>query len=169
ESKVVPTNGAVHDGDVILGNGDVRDWSGIHYIKGSLEAKNGSKINVTNGAIIVEGNVNIKEGADFIISNEEPYINPDDPSTALALVAQGNIKIYAKATIGIGVVQSILPDGTTEGFIELKNGCTVTGSVIADTIFLHNDSAVIYDKTKLKKYITQGDPFYKKISWREIW
>jgi len=168
ENKAVPSNGEVHDGDVILGNGAVRDWSGIHYIKGNLEAKNGSKINVTNGAIIVEGNVDIKEGADFIISNDDTYINPDDPSTALALVAQGNIKIYAKATIAIGVVQSILPDGTTEGFIELKNGCTVTGSVIADTVFLHNDSAVIYDETNLQKYVTQGDPFYKKISWREL-
>ena len=159
----------VHIGDVILGNGDVRNWTGIHYIEGSLEAKNGSNINVTSGAIIATGNVDVKEGAIFNIYNDpESYIDSNDPITALALVAQGNIKIYAKATIAIGVVQSILPDGTTEGFIELKNGCTVTGSVIADTVFLHNGSAVIYDETNLQKYITQGDPFYKKISWREL-
>ena len=159
----------VHLGDVILGNGEVRNWTGIHYIEGSLEAKNGSEIHVTSGAIIATGDVDVKEGAIFDIYNDpETYLDPTDPITALCLVAQGNIKIYAKSEIGVGVVQSILPDGTTEGFIELKNGCTVTGSVIADTVFLHNGSSIIYDEANLKKYITQGDPFYKKISWREL-
>lgn len=164
-----PTDIHYHTSDVILGNGEVRNWTGIHYIEGSLEAKNGSEIHVENGAIIATGDVYVKEGAIFDINNDPiNYLDPTDPITALALVAQGNIKIYAKSDIGIGVVQSILPDGTTEGFIELKNGCTVTGSVIADTVFLHNGSTIIYDKTNLQKYITQGDPFYKKISWREL-
>ncbi len=159
----------VHIGDVILGNGEVRNWTGIHYIEGNLEAKNGSEIHVTNGAIIATGDVYVKEGAIFNIDNDPiNYLDPTDPITALALVAQGDIRIYAKSEIGVGVVQSILPDGTTEGFIELKNGCTVTGSVIADTVFLHNGSTIIYDETNLQKYITQGDPFYKKISWREL-
>jgi len=164
-----------HTSDIILGNGE--SWgtadeplTGIHYIEGNLEGKNGSEIHIKNGAIIVEGNVYIKEGAEFIISNKEPYIKPDDPITALALVAQGNIRIYAKSEIGVGVVQSILEDGkTTEGYIELKNGCKVTGSVIAETVFLHNGTLVDYDETNLQKYITQGDPFYKKISWREVY
>jgi hypothetical protein len=165
-----PTDIHYHTSDVILGNGEVRNWTGIHYIEGSLEAKNGSEIHVENGAIIATGDVYVKEGAIFDINNDPiNYLDPTDPITALALVAQGNIKIYAKSDIGIGVVQSILPDGTTEGFIELKNGCTVTGSVIADTVFLHNGSTIIYDEANLQKYITQGDPFYKKISWREIY
>ena len=164
-----PTDIHYHTSDVILGNGEVRNWTGIHYIEGSLEAKNGSEIHVTSGAIIATGDVDVKEGAIFDIYNDpETYLDATDPITALALVAQGNIKIYAKSEIGVGVVQSILPDGTTEGFIELKNGCTVTGSVIADTVFLHNGSSIIYDETNLQKYITQGDPFYKKISWREL-
>jgi hypothetical protein len=165
-----PTDIHYHTSDVILGNGEVRNWTGIHYIEGSLEAKNGSEIHVENGAIIATGDVYVKEGAIFDINNDPiNYLDPTDPITALALVAQGNIKIYAKSDIGIGVVQSILPDGTTEGFIELKNGCTVTGSVIADTVFLHNGSTIIYDEANLQKYITQGDPFYKKISWREVY
>ena len=164
-----PTDIHYHTSDVILGNGEVRNWTGIHYIEGSLEAKNGSEIHVVDGAIIATGDVYVKEGAIFDINNDPiNYLDPTDPITALALVAQGNIKIYAKSSIAIGVVQSILPDGTTEGFIELKNGCTVTGSVIADTVFLHNGSTIIYDETNLQKYITQGDPFYKKISWREL-
>ena len=163
-----PTDIHYHTSDVILGNGDIENWTGIHYIEGSLEAKNGSEINVTNGAIIVEGNVDIKEGATFNINNDDDYLNPDDPITALALVAQGNIKIYAKSSILTGVVQSILPDGTSEGFIELKNGCEVTGSVIADTVYVRNKSKVTYDGS-LDQFTTKGDPFFKKTSWRETY
>jgi hypothetical protein len=158
-----------HTGDVILGNDDVKNWTGIHYIKGNLEAKNGSEIYLENGAIIVEGNVDVKEGAIFNIYNHGEYIDPNDPLTALALVSQGNIKIYAKSSILTGIVQSILSDGkTSEGFIELKNGCEVTGSVIADTVYVRNKSKINYD-TSTNQFTTQGDPFYKKTSWREIY
>jgi len=163
-------------GDVSLGNAKsflegtaLNPLTGIHFIDGDLEGKNGSEIHIKNGAIIVTGNVNIKEGALLNIKNDEDYLDPEDPNTALALVAQGNIKIYAKADIGIGVVQSVLADGlTSEGFIELKNGCTVTGSVIADTVYLRNKSAVNYT-TSLNQFTTKGDPFFKKTSWRETY
>ncbi len=162
--------GNVIDGNKSLDNGET--WgtkevpiTGIHYIKGDLEAKNGSDIFIKNGAIIVEGNVNIKEGAYLEIDNT---IDPEDPITALALVAQGNIKIYSKSIIGEGVVQSITADGISEGFIELKNGCEITGSVIADTVYVRNKSTVSYSGT-LGKITTKGDPFYKKISWREAY
>jgi len=158
----------IHEGPLVVD--DIRTWTGIHYIKGDLEVKNGAGINVTNGAIIVEGNVDIKYGAIFNIANDSSYIDPDDPSTALALVAQGNIKIYAEAEIGIGVVQSVLADGkTSEGFIELKNGCEITGSVIADTVYLRNKSVVNYPPSGLDEFMTKGDPFFKKTSWRETY
>ena len=160
-------NGEIHYGDVTVD--DVKTWSGIHYIKGNLEVKNGAGINVTNGAIIVEGDVDVKLGATFNILNDTTYINPADPSTALALVAQGNIRIYAKSEIREGIVQSVLADGiTSEGFIELKNGCEVTGSVIADTVYLRNKSIVHYG-TGLSDFTTKGDPFFKKTSWREAY
>ena len=167
--------GNVIEGDKSLGNGE--SWgteddplTGIHYIKGDLNADNGSKIYVNGGAIIVEGDVNIKYGAIFNITNDsETYIDPTDPITALALVAQGNIKIYAEAEIGEGVVQSVLADGeTSEGFIELKNGCEVTGSVIADTVYLRNKTAVNYSST-LDQFTTKGEPFFKKTSWQEVY
>jgi len=167
EYKAIQNKG-VHDDNVIV-SGEVLEWSGIHYIKGDLEVKNGAGINVTNGAIIVEGNVDVKEGATFNILNDTTYINPADPSTALALVAQGDIKIYAKSEIREGIVQSVLADGeTAEGFIELKNGCKVTGSVIADTVYLRNKSTVIYG-TGTSDFTTKGDPFFKKTSWQEIY
>jgi len=65
-----PTDIHYHTEDVILGNGDTENWTGIHYIEGSLEAKNGSTINVTNGAIIATGDVDVKEGAIFNIDND---------------------------------------------------------------------------------------------------
>lgn len=159
-----------HDGDVILGNGDIENWTGIHYINGSLEAKNGSTIHVTNGAIIATGDVDVKEGAIFDIYNDpDTYVDPNDPITALALVAQGNIKIYAKSTIQEGVVQSVLADGTTtEGYIELKNGCEVTGSVIADTVYLRNKTTVNYPASGISEITKKGDPFFVMTSWREI-
>ena len=158
-----------------LGNGET--WgteanpiTGIHFIDGDLEAKNGSKIWVENGAIIVTGNVDIKEGAIFEIHNDDDYIDPTDPDTALALVAQGNIKIYAKSTIEKGVVESVLADGiTTEGFIELKNGCEVTGSVIANTVYLRNKSTVNYPPSGINEFTRKGDPFFKKTSWQEVY
>ncbi|MBE3138837.1 MAG: pilus assembly PilX N-terminal domain-containing protein, partial [Actinobacteria bacterium] len=98
--------------------------TGIHFIDGDLEVKEGAEVHVKNGAIIVTGEVYVKNGAIFNIYNDDDYIDPADPDTALALAAQGDIRIYAKSTIEKGVVQSVLADGiTSEGFIELKNGC----------------------------------------------
>jgi len=158
-----------HTGDVTLGNGEVRNWTGIHYIEGSLEAKNGSEIHVTNGAIIATGDVAVKEGAIFDIYNDDTYIDVNDPITALALVAQGDIKIHAKSTIQEGVVQSIRADGVPEGYIELKNGCEVTGSIIADTVYLRNKCTVNYPSSGINEITKKGDPFFKRTSWREVY
>ena len=159
-----------HTDNVILGNDDIENWTGFHYIEGSLEAKNGSEIHVTNGAIIVTGDVDVKEGAVFDIYNNDDYIDPTDPITALALAAQGDIRIYAKSIIEKGVVQSVLADGyITEGFIELKNGCEVTGSVIADTVYLKNKSTVNYPSSGTNEFTRKGDPFFKKTSWQEVY
>jgi hypothetical protein len=168
------TPSQVITGNKILGNGE--SWgtesnpiTGIHFIEGDLEAKNGSQIWLENGAIIVTGNIDVKEGAIFEIHNDDDYIDPADPDTALALAAQGNIKIYAKATIEKGVVQSVLADGvTTEGYIELKNGCEVTGSLIANTVYLRNKTTVNYPPSGVSEFTRKGDPFFVMTSWREI-
>ena len=96
------------------------------------------------------------------------YLDPDDYSTGLAVIAQGDIRIFAKGSVINGVVQSILPDGTCEGYIELKNGCLVEGSVIADTVYVRNKCTVTYDE-ELSQITSKGDGFYKKTSWREIY
>jgi hypothetical protein len=144
--------------------------TGIHFIDGGLEVKEGAEIWVENGAIIVTKDVEVKNGAVFEIHNDDGYIDSEDPDTALALAAQGNIKIYAAANIEKGVVESVLADGTTtEGFIELKNGCTVTGSIIADTVYLRNKSTVDYPPSEINEFNKKGDPFFKKTSWQEVY
>ena len=168
-----PTDIHYHTSDVILGNGvswgtEAVPLTGIHYIEGSLEAKQGSEIWVENGAIIATGSVDIKEGSYMSHTRLPGYLDPDDYSTALAIVAQGDIRIFAKGSVINGVVQSILPDGTSEGYIELKNGCLVKGSVIADTVYVRNKCKVEYDPD-IGLITSKGDEFYIKTSWREVY
>jgi hypothetical protein len=165
--------GNIIPGDKILENGET--WgteanpiTGIHFIEGSLEAKNGSEIWIKNGAIIATGDIDIKEGSKLIHDRSVGYLDPDDYATALAIIAQGDIRIFAKGSVVTGVVQSILPDGTSEGYIELKNGCDVLGSVIADSVYIRNKCSVTYDPS-LSETISKGDDFYKKTSWREVY
>ena len=165
--------GNIIPGDKILENG--QSWgteddpiTGIHFIEGSLEARQGSEIWIHNGAIIATGDVNVKEGSYMEHTRSDDYLDPDDYATALAIIAQGDIRIFAKGSVINGVVQSILPDGTSEGYIELKNGCEVIGSVIADSVYVRNKCKVTYDE-ELSQIISKGDDFYKKISWREVY
>jgi len=145
--------------------------AGIQYIDGDLIVRNGGVVDIHNGAIVVTGSIEFKEGSELEITKDSSYIDYNDPITALALVGQGDIILKANSSFIGGIIQSYcpLPDGGfTSGMIELKNDCVVNGSVIAETIFMHNGTEVNYDETNLQKYIHQGDPFYKKISWREL-
>lgn len=160
-------------GNKILENGET--WgtednpiTGIHFIEGSLEAKNGSEIWIHNGAIIATGDVDVKEGSYMEHTRSDDYLDPDDYATALAIIAQGDIRIFAKGSVINGVIQSILPDGTSEGYIELKNDCEVIGSVIADAVYVRNKCTVTYDPS-LSEVTSKGDDFYKKTSWREVY
>jgi hypothetical protein len=158
-------NGTVHEEDVDLDNSDVREWTGVHYIKGNLTAKNSAGILMTNGVIVVEGDVDIRNSGIFEHTRTEDY---DSPFSELALVATGNILLHAKSSVLNGVVQSIEKDGTSTGVIDFRNGSTIVGSVIAQTVHMHNKTDIIYDKDGLEKIVTIGDGFYKKVSWQEI-
>jgi len=161
-------NVILSQGESFLGGTKDDPITGIHYIEGNLEAKQGSEIYINNGAIIATGSVDIKEGSKMIHTRDDDYLDPDDYSTGLAIIAQGDIRIFAKGSVINGVVQSILPDGTSEGYIELKNGCLVKGSVIADTVYVRNKCTVEYDG-ELNKITSKGDEFFKKTSWREAY
>jgi hypothetical protein len=164
--------GTVHTDTVDLGNGDVEEWTGIHYIQGDLIAKNGSTINITNGAIIVEGNVDIRAKATFnhiIDEDNDTYNWLDSGFSHLGVIAQGDILLHAKSAVVNGIVQSVLPDGTSTGTIDLRNEATIYGSAIAQTVQLHNKCNIIYDPDATSDITTQGDGFYKKVSWQEIY
>jgi len=174
-------SGEYLSGDKILGNGE--SWvvgsdgppvvnAGIQFIDGDLIVKNGGVVDIHNGAIVVTGSIEFKEGSELKITKDNSYIDYNDPNTALALVGQGDINLKAKSSFIGGIIQSYcpLPDGSfTSGEVELYNDCVVNGSIIAETIFMHNGTEVNYDETNLQKYTSQGDPFYKKISWREVY
>lgn len=148
------------------------DNAGIQYIDGDLIVHNGSFVDIHNGAVVVTGKIEFKNGSELEITKDEYYIDYNDPITALALVGQGDIDLKAKTSFIGGVIQSYCPIDTppfyASGTVELYNRCVVNGSIIAETIFLHNRTEVYYDETNLQKYVTTGDPFYKKISWREL-
>jgi len=160
------TNGVVHEGPVDLDNGNVQNWTGVHYIKGDLTAKNSAGINITNGVIVVEGDVDIRNSGVFEHTIIEPY---ESPFSHLALIATGDILMHAKSSVLNGVVQSIEKDGTSTGTIDFRNGSTVVGSVIAKTVMMHNKTNIIYDEEGLSEITSQGDGFYKKISWQEVY
>lgn len=160
-------DGEVHvHGDLDLDNNDVRNWTGVHYIKGDLTAKNSAGINIENGVIVVEGDVDIRNSGVFEHTVVEPY---DSPFSHLALVATGDILMHAKSSVLNGVVQSIEKDGTSTGTIDFRNGSTVVGSVIAKTVMMHNKTNIIYDEEGLNDETSWGDGFYKKISWQEVY
>ena len=155
-------------GDVTLdNNSDPWVQEGIQFIDGDLRVKNGGKV-IVNGAIVVTGNVIFDNGSELTITKST------NPITPLGLVAKGDIILKAKTTFIAGVVQSYCPlppppeDAYTSGTVELHNDAVIWGSVIAGTIFLHNGTEINYEEGDTQKYVTLGDPFYKKISWREL-
>jgi len=142
--------------------------TGIHFVNGDIIAKNGAEIHIHNGAIIATGKIDLREGS--LISHtrdngpapEPYYINPDNPFTAYAVAAKGDIIFHAKSSSLNGLVQS-------EGKVEFHNESTVRGAVIAETVWLHNKTNIIYDGENLSQYTTQGDAMYRKISWQEVY
>lgn len=161
------TNGVVHIGNLDLTNSTLLDdWTGVHYIKGNLTAKNSAGIKIENGVIVVEGDVDIRNSGIFEHTTVEPY---ESPFSHLALVATGDILMHAKSSVLNGVVQSIEKDGTSTGTIDFRNGSTVFGSVIAKTVMMHNKTTIIYDEEGLSDETSFGDGFYKKISWQEVY
>jgi|AntAceMinimDraft_16_1070373.scaffolds.fasta_scaffold08753_1 hypothetical protein len=165
----------VHEETVVLGPGSFTEWTGVHYIKGGLIAKHDSEINIENGVIVVEGNVDIRFESVFEHTKTDDY---ESPFSALALIATGDITLHSTSSIlnGFdesinisGVVQSIEKDGTSNGTIDFRNGSTIEGSVIANTVLMHSATNIIYDEEGLNSTTSQGDGFYKKTSWQEVY
>jgi len=155
--------------EINLGNGDFWGYpddpiTGIHFVDGDVIAKNGAKIYIKDGAIIATGKIELKEGSEILHerTEEPPYINPDNPFTAYAVAAKGDITFKAKSTSLHGLVQS-------EGKIEFHNESKVIGAVIAKTVWLHNKTNIVYDGENLSQFTTQGDAMYRKISWQEVY
>lgn len=163
----------IHEGGIEIPNGETVNWSGLHYIKGNLRLKNSATLNITNGAVIVEGEVTMDNNATITIFKPEDkedtfYTKEYAP---LAIVATGQIVLQNSSTSINGVVQSIQKNGDSlqpQNKVIIKNSATVIGSVIGAEVELKNDGKIIYDEETLSIIMELGDEFYKKVSWREI-
>lgn len=167
----------IHDvgdgGEFEIPQGETINWSGLHYIKGNLRLKNSAILNITNGAVIVEGEVTMDNDATITISKPEDkedifYTKEYAP---LAIVATGQIVLQNSSTSINGVVQSIQKNGVSlqpQNKVIIKTNATVIGSVIGAEVELKNDGKIIYDEETLSIIMELGDEFYKKVSWREI-
>ncbi len=182
--KEIPTidyeelyNRALADGQVLSSYSDNSYWgteenpiSGIYYIENDFVLGNGDEIYIKNGAIVVEGKVELKNGSKIIHERTEDYLDPTDRITALAMVAQGDIIHKAKDEhfTADGIIQSIMPNGQSVGSIVLHNKANINGSLIAREVNLKANSNITYDHDALSQFTTQGDGLYKKVSWEEI-
>ncbi len=160
------------EGEFEILKGETINWSGLHYIKGNLRLKNSAILNITNGAVIIEGEVTMDNDAAIIISKPEDredifYTKEYAP---LAIVATGQIVLQNSSTSINGVVQSIQKNGDylqPQNKVIIKNNATVIGSVIGAEVELKNDGKIIYDEETLSIIMELGDEFYKKVSWQE--
>ena len=155
--------------EIDLGNGafwgtEDSPITGIHFVDGDVIAKNGAEIYIRDGAIIATGKIELKEGSKIVHDRtlEPPYINPENPFTAYSVAAIGDITFKSESTSLYGLVQS-------EGKIEFHNEATVIGAVIAETVWLHNKTNIIYDGESLGQFKTQGDGIYRIIAWQEAY
>lgn len=167
-------NDHIISGPLTLDNNDpTRTWTGLHYIMGNLYLKNSASINITNGAIIVEGEVIIFKDASITISKPEDLEDPfyEKIYSPLAIVATGQIELKNDSTSVNGVVQSIQKDGsyTPDNKIIVKENAEIFGSAIASKVEIKNDGSIIYDGEKMSHVMEIGDYFYKKTSWQEVY
>ena len=173
-------------------NLDEFEFTGIVYVVGDVIFRNGDSLNITDGALIVvkndpddpddpTGTVQFKNGSNLTIDRtleaDLPGILPDDYYPGpIALAAQGDIELHASSSSLNGVVQSggyykegeLLPE--PGGKIEFHNSSLVTGAVVAEEVWMHNETTIIYtgDSMNNNTVVTTGDGLYQKTSWQEI-
>ena len=143
---------------------DEFEFTGIVYVVGDVIFRNGDLLNITDGALIVvkndpddpddpTGTVQFKNGSNLTIDRtpetELPEILPDDYYPGpIALAAQGDIELHAASSSLNGVVQSggyyneegLMPGGK----IEFHNSSEVTGAVVAEEVWMHNMTCLLY-------------------------
>ena len=152
------------------------EFTGVVYVIGDVVFRNGYSLTINDGALVVLGSVTFKNGSNLTINRTEPppagaYTGP------LGLAATGDILLHAKSSSIDGVVQS-------DGNIDFRNKSTVYGSVVAEQVWMHNKTTIVYKEYDFED--SGSDPGsgsedggdsggtgpavsrYTRISWQEI-
>ena len=169
-----------------LGRGDW-EFTGIVYVVGDVIFRNGDSLTITDGALIIvkndpddpddsTGTMEFKNGSELTINRSDPVPEGAYPGP-IALAAQGDILLHASSSSLNGVVQSggyyneegeLLPGG----MIDFRNSSVVTGSVVAEEVWMHNMTTINYDGDYMDDFTTittTGDGLYRKTSWQEVY
>jgi len=126
---------------------------GVYYFS-SVILKNSAELKVAPGAdvtIYVTGDIEIKNSGD---------VNGGGDPGSLIFYSQGDIVLKNSGEI-YGVFYS--PDGDAD----LRNSADFYGSVIANTIVVHNSAAFHYDRN-LASITMSGSGSYNLVAWREL-
>jgi len=174
----------------VMGRGE-HNYTGVVFVEGDVIFRNGDSLNITDGALVVAkedpedpddptGTVEFKNGSNLTIDrtpeDELVYPLPDNYYPGpIALAAQGDILLHASSSSLNGVVQSggyyneegeLLPGG----MVDFRNSSVVTGSVVAEAVWMHNMTTINYDGDFLDNFTSStGDNLYRKVSWQEIY
>jgi hypothetical protein len=88
----------------------------------------------------------------------------------------GDVLLHASSSSLNGVVQSggyyndegeLMPGG----MVDFRNDSVVTGAVVAEEVWMHNNTTINYDGDYMEDFTTVttfGNERYKKVSWQEI-
>ena len=169
----------------VMGRGDW-EFTGVVYVEGDVIFRNGDSLTLTDGALVIAkenpddpddptGTMEFKNGSNLTINRNDPVPEGSYPGP-IALAAMGDILLHASSSSINGVVQSggyyneegeLLPGG----MVDFRNSSVVTGSVVAEEVWMHNKTTINYDGDFMENFqtiTTVGNERYVKVSWREI-
>jgi len=161
------------------------DFTGVVYVEGDVIFRNGDSLTITDGALIVakknrddpndtSGTMEFKNGSNLTILRSDPVPEGAYPGP-IALAAMGDILLHASSSSLNGVVQSggyyndegeLMPGG----MVDFRNDSVVTGAVVAEEVWMHNNTTINYDGDFMEDFqtvTTIGNERYVKVSWQE--
>jgi hypothetical protein len=88
----------------------------------------------------------------------------------------GDVLLHASSSSLNGVVQSggyYNDEGEPMpgGMVDFRNDSVVTGAVVAEEVWMHNNTTINYDGDYMEDFTTVttiGNERYDKVSWQEI-
>jgi hypothetical protein len=166
------------------------EFTGVVYVVGDVIFRNGDNLTINDGALVVakndpddpndaSGTVEFKNGSTLTIDRTDPIPEPTPDGFypgPIALAAMGDVLLHASSSSLNGVVQSggyYNDEGEPMpgGMVDFRNDSVVTGAVVAEEVWMHNNTTINYDGDYMEDFTTVttiGNERYDKVSWQEI-